>query len=76
MQSGLVFGYVALVEGMVKRIISEWGEQNVKVIGTGGLISVIQDQTDLFDHIEPWLTLDGLKVIHARTISKTEGNST
>jgi len=76
MQSGLVFGYVALVEGMVKRIISEWGEQNVKVIGTGGLISVIQDQTDLFDHIEPWLTLYGLKVIHARTISKTEGNST
>ncbi len=76
MQSGLVFGYVALVEGMVKRIINEWGEQNVQVIGTGGLISVIQAQTDLFDHIEPWLTLDGLKAIHARHTSNTEGEPT
>jgi type III pantothenate kinase len=64
MQSGLVFGYVALVEGMVKRIVSEWGEQDVQVVGTGGLISTIEEHTDLFDHIEPWLTLVGLRVIY------------
>ncbi|MFN2187545.1 MAG: type III pantothenate kinase [Candidatus Promineifilaceae bacterium] len=63
MQSGLVFGYTALVEGMVNRIVKEWGEEDVLVIGTGGLISIIQEQTNLFDHIEPWLTLDGLKAI-------------
>jgi type III pantothenate kinase len=73
MQSGLVFGYVALVEGMVKRIISEWGEQNVQVVGTGGLISIIEEHTDLFDHIKPWLTLVGLREIYRLNTSNPVG---
>lgn len=76
MQSGLVFGYVALVEGMVKRIKSEWGEQDAQIVGTGGLISIIQDHTDLFDHIEPWLTLVGLRVIYRLNTSNPLGTDT
>jgi type III pantothenate kinase len=73
MQSGLIFGYVALVEGMVKRIESEWGEEDVQVVGTGGLITVIEPHTDLFDHIEPWLTLVGLRVIYQLNSSTLVG---
>jgi type III pantothenate kinase len=62
MQAGLIFGYVALVEGMVDRFRKELGP-TMKVIGTGGNIHKIADQTNVFDHIDPWLTLDGLRLI-------------
>jgi len=61
-QSGLLFGYVALVEGMVTRFHKELGE-NMKVIFTGGLAEIIAKETDCVDIIAPWLTMDGLKII-------------
>jgi type III pantothenate kinase len=64
MQSGLVFGYVSLIEGMIVRICSELGTEDVRVIGTGGLISTIASHSTLIDHVEPWLTLTGLEVIY------------
>lgn len=64
MQSGLVFGYVGLIEGLVKRISAELDDDHIQVIGTGGLIDVVSAQTDIFTHIEPWLTLNGLLFIH------------
>lgn len=64
MQSGLLFGYVGLVEGMVARFRSELGD-NMKVIGTGGLASVIAQETTVIEHIAPWLTLDGLQMVFA-----------
>ena len=63
MQSGLLFGYVGLVEGMVKRFIDELGEQT-KVIATGGLSEIIAKETPVIDIIAPWLTLDGLRIIY------------
>lgn len=62
MQSGLLFGYVGLVEGMVARFRAELGPQ-MKVIGTGGLAEVIAQETTAIQIIAPWLTLDGLKMI-------------
>jgi type III pantothenate kinase len=62
MQSGLLFGYVGLVEGMVVRFRQELGPQ-MKVIGTGGLAEVIARETSVIEIIAPWLTLDGLKII-------------
>jgi type III pantothenate kinase len=62
MQSGLVFGYVALVEGMVKRFRAELGDK-MKVIATGGLAEVIARETPVLEIIAPWLTLDGLNII-------------
>jgi type III pantothenate kinase len=62
MQSGLLFGYVALTEGMVARFRTELGPK-MKVIGTGGLAELIARETDVLQIIAPWLTLDGLKLI-------------
>ena len=61
-QSGLLFGYVSLVEGMVKRFSEELGPE-MKVIATGGLASFISKETDAIHHTCPWLTLDGLRII-------------
>jgi type III pantothenate kinase len=63
MQSGLLFGYVGLVEGMVARFRKELGPA-MKVIGTGGLAELIAKETDVIQIIAPWLTLDGLRMIY------------
>jgi len=62
MQSGLLFGYVCMVEGMVARFRAELG-QDMKVIATGGLAEVVARETEVVDVIAPWLTLDGLRII-------------
>lgn len=62
MQSGLLFGYVSLVEGMVERFRRELGA-DMKVIATGGLARIIASETKIIQIIAPWLTLDGLRII-------------
>lgn len=62
MQSGLLFGYVAMVEGMVTRFRVELGE-DMKVIATGGLAEIVAKETPVIQHLVPWLTLDGLRII-------------
>lgn len=62
MQSGLLFGYVALVEGMVDRFRLELGSE-MKVIATGGLAEIIATETQVIQFVAPWLTLDGLRII-------------
>ncbi len=62
-QSGLLFGYVGLVEGMVARFAAELGPR-MKVIGTGWLVELIATETKVIEIVAPWLTLDGLKIIH------------
>jgi type III pantothenate kinase len=63
MQSGLLFGYVGLVEGMVARFRQELGP-GTKVIGTGGLAEVIARETPVLEILAPWLTLDGLRMVY------------
>lgn len=62
MQSGLIYGYVGLVEGMVARFKKELGPE-MKVIATGGLTDIIARETEVIDIVAPWLTLDGLRII-------------
>jgi type III pantothenate kinase len=62
LQSGLLFGYVALVEGMVARFRKELGP-DMKVIATGGLADVLARETEVLQIIAPWLTLDGLRIV-------------
>ncbi len=62
LQSGLLFGYVGLVEGMVARFRAELGAQ-MKVIGTGGLVEIIARETKVIDIVAPWLTLEGLRLV-------------
>jgi type III pantothenate kinase len=61
-QSGILFGYVGLVEGMIGRFRAEMGV-DAKVIATGGLSSIIAPLTDTFYEVDPWLTLDGIRLI-------------
>ena len=63
MQSGLLFGYVSLVEGMVARFRQELGSE-MKVIGTGGLAELIARETPVLEILAPWLTLDGLRMVY------------
>jgi type III pantothenate kinase len=62
LQAGLIFGYVAMVEGLVARFREKLGK-DMKVIATGGHVSKIADHTQVIDHIDPWLTLNGLRII-------------
>jgi type III pantothenate kinase len=62
MQSGLLFGYVSMVEGMVARFRAELGE-DMQVVATGGLAEVIAPETKAVDIVAPWLTLDGLRIL-------------
>jgi type III pantothenate kinase len=62
LQSGLLFGYVGLVEGLVARFRAELGP-DMKVIGTGGLAETVAQETDVIQILAPWLTLDGLRII-------------
>jgi type III pantothenate kinase len=61
-QSGFLFGYVALVEGMVARFRAELGP-DMKVIATGGQADLIAPETKAIDILDPWLTLHGLRIV-------------
>jgi type III pantothenate kinase len=63
LQSGLLFGYIGLVEGIAGRFCAELGE-DTKVIATGGLAELIAKETKVISILAPWLTLDGIKIVH------------
>ena len=63
LQSGLLYGYVGLVDGMVARFRAELGPE-MKTIGTGALVELIAKETKSIDIVDPWLALQGLKVIY------------
>ncbi len=63
MQSGIVFGYVGLVEGIVTRIQQELGEKT-RVVATGGYAELIAKETAVIDVVNPDLTLMGLRLIY------------
>ena len=62
LQSGLIYGYVGLVEGMVRRFRAELGPE-MKTIGTGAIVELIAGETGVIDIVNPWLALEGLKII-------------
>jgi type III pantothenate kinase len=69
MQSGLFWGYIGLIEGLLVRIKEEYGKP-MTVIATGGLAKVFHKQTTAIDHLDPDLTIRGLILIHARNAGK------
>lgn len=66
MQSGIYWGYVSLIEGIVSRIRAENGHPDMPVIATGGLAPLFAEATDSIDTIDPDLTLRGLFAIYRR----------
>ena len=63
MQSGIIFGYVALIEGMIARIQQELGEK-ARVVATGGWSTLMAKETAVFEVVNPDLTLIGLRLIY------------
>jgi type III pantothenate kinase len=64
-QSGIFWGYVALIEGMVARTKQAMTEDHIRVVATGGLAPLLQAHTTVLDQLAPELTLDGLRIIYA-----------
>ena len=62
-QSGTMFGYVGLIEGMVARFKKELGGK-ARVIATGGWAERLAKETRIFDAVDANLTLTGLRLIH------------
>lgn len=65
MQSGIVYGYVGQVEGLVNRM-KKSGNAQANVVATGGLAPLISEETDVIDQVDPFLTLKGLYLIYKR----------
>ena len=63
MQSGIIFGYLELIEGMVRRFKAEIGE-DAWVVATGGFAQLLSQHTRSFDHVDPNLTLNGLRLVY------------
>jgi len=63
MQSGIMFGYTGLVEGIVARIVKELGEK-ATIVATGGYGSIFAQETDIFDVVNPDITLVGLRLVY------------
>lgn len=74
MQSGILFGYAALVDGLIERLVGEVGGSPL-VIATGGLAELIQPEAKRIDKVEKFLTLEGLRILHDRNVpeGKREG---
>jgi type III pantothenate kinase len=65
MQSGIVYGYVGLVDGLVERILAELGYPCL-VLATGGLATLIAPLSRTIQHVDDELTLVGLRILHER----------
>jgi len=65
-QSGIVYGFAAQVDGLCSRIEDELGE--CSVVATGGLSPLIAPFAESIQHIEPWLTLHGLRLVYAMNV--------
>src|SRR5215469_5039289 len=65
LQSGLYYGYIGLVDGILERIIKEIGTE-VRVISTGGLARQISEDSRYIAEINDMLTLDGLRIVFER----------
>ncbi|MBR6849409.1 MAG: type III pantothenate kinase [Lachnospiraceae bacterium] len=70
MQAGLVYGQIGQTEYIVNKVKEESGLDNIKVVATGGLGSIIADETNVIEVYDRMLTLDGLRLIYEKNASR------
>jgi len=68
-QSGALYGFAAQVDGLCRRFMAELGP--TPVVATGGLCDLIAPHAETIEHIEPWLTLHGLRIIYGRNVGRS-----
>ena len=66
MQAGIIYGYVGSVEKIIEMMKKELNQENVKVIATGGLSTLIASETKSINHVDRFLTLEGLRILHEK----------
>jgi type III pantothenate kinase len=71
MQSGVFWGYVGLIEGIVGRIRGEMDNPALKVVATGGLAPLLAEGTTLIERVDPDITLEGLRLLAERNAAPT-----
>ncbi|MEW8973607.1 MAG: type III pantothenate kinase [Tissierellaceae bacterium] len=67
-QSGIIFGYIGLVDSILERMVEEMsvGGSNVNIVATGGFASLISGESKYIEKVDELLTLDGLRIIYER----------
>jgi type III pantothenate kinase len=65
-QAGTVYGYIGLVDGIVARILAEHPGVDFYIVATGGLAALVTEESKYIASVEPFLTLEGLRLIHGR----------
>ena len=69
MQSGVFWGYISIIEGLVARIRKEYGA-HLPVVATGGLAPLFAETSEAIDHIDPNMTIRGLELIYRRNATR------
>ena len=70
MQSGIYYGAVGQIDGIVNRMKEEMGYENIKVIATGGMAKLIAEESITIDVLDPLLTLKGLHILYKKNTGK------
>ncbi|MCG2823901.1 MAG: type III pantothenate kinase, partial [Desulfobulbaceae bacterium] len=65
-KSGILFGYGGMVDGLIRRLREQMAPALPRTVATGGMATLIAPYTTSIDHVDPMLTLNGLRLLHER----------
>lgn len=74
-QAGLLWGTAAMVDGLIGRMAAELNCPDITAVATGGMADLISSQCARIRHVDPFLTLEGMRIIHGRAATRTEPKS-